>query len=62
MKYLKEGGIFTEQRFRFSEGRPCVINLISYFSRITDKIQERTGCVDSVYLDMKKAFDKVPHK
>ena len=26
-----------------------------------DTIQERNGWVDGIYLDLKKAFDKVPH-
>ena len=27
-----------------------------------DVTQEREGWVDCIYLDLKKAFDKVPHK
>ncbi len=45
-----------------SRGRLCVTNLINFYSRVIDVIQERDGWVDCVYLDSKKAFDKVPHK
>ncbi len=40
----------------------CVTNLISFYSRVTDVIQERDGWVDCSCLDFKKAFDKVPHE
>ena len=29
-------------------------NLLSFYSRVTDKIQERDGWVDCVYLDLKR--------
>ncbi len=34
---------------------------MSFYSRVTNIVQERDGWVDCVYLDLKKAFDKVPH-
>ncbi len=33
-----------------------------FYSRVIDVVQERDGWNDAVYLDLKKAFDKVPHK
>ncbi len=36
-------------------------NLLSFYSRVTNIVQERDGWVDCIYLDLKKAFDKVPH-
>ncbi len=40
----------------------CATNLICFYSRVIDIIQEREGWADCVYMDLKKAFDKVPHK
>lgn len=37
-------------------------NLTELLSRVTDKIQERDGWADWIYLDLKKALSKVPHK
>ncbi len=36
--------------------------LIVFYSRVVNIVQERDGWVDGVYLDFKKAFDKVPHR
>ena len=62
MKYLEEFNVLTEQQFGFREGRSCTSNLISFYTRIADVLQEREGWVDCAYFDLKKAFDKVPHK
>ncbi len=35
---------------------------IKYYDRVAETMQERGGWVDSIYLDFKKAFDRVPHK
>ena len=45
----------------FRKGRSCMSNLlISQFSIMN--IIDEGGCVDIVYLDFQKAFDKVPHR
>ncbi len=54
--------ILKNSQFGFREGRSCVTNLFSFYSRVTDIVQERDGWVNCVYLDLKKALDKVPHK
>lgn len=62
IKHLESNRIVTNRQFGFREGRSCVTNLISFYSRVIDIVQERDGWVECVYLDLKKAFDKVPHK
>ncbi len=56
VKYL-ENKIIKNSQFGFREGRSCVRNLISFYSRVIDIVQERDGWADCVYLDLKNAFD-----
>ena len=60
--YLEKKEILTNGQFGFRKGRSCATNLLCYYSRVIDVVQEREGWVDGIYLDLKKAFDKVPHK
>ena len=62
MHYLENKNVLKSCQFGFRKGSSCTANLLSYYSRVIDLVQERDGWVDSVYLDLKKAFDKVPHK
>ena len=59
---LEKQNMLTGKQFGFRQGRSCVSNLLCFYDRVTDTIQERDGWVDSIYLDFSKAFDKVPHK
>ena len=60
-EYLERENILSERQFGFRKGRSCVSNLLCFYSRVTDILQHREGWVDAIYLDLRKAFDKVPH-
>ena len=60
-EYLESENILSERQFGFRKGRSCVSNLMCFYSRVTDILQHREGWVDAIYLDLRKAFDKVPH-
>ncbi len=60
--FLEKKNVLTKGQFGFKEGRSFVTNLLSFYSRVTDIIQEREGWADCIYMDLKKAFDKVPHE
>ncbi len=62
MQYLEGNEVIIKQQFGFRRGRSCVTNLLSFYSRVVDIMQERDGRADCVYLDLKKAFDKVPDR
>jgi len=62
VKHLESNKLITDKQFGFRSKRSCVANLLSFYDRVTEVLQEREGWVDCVYLDLKKAFDKVPHE
>ena len=59
--HLERENKICNSQFGFRQRKSCVTNLLCFYSRAVDMIQERDGWVDCVYLDLKKAFDKVPH-
>ena len=62
MKHFEESKVLMDRQFGFREGRSCVTNWISFYSRVIDIVQESDSLVDCIYLDLKKTFNKVPHK
>ncbi len=58
---MEDKDILTTCQFGFRKGRSCVTNLLCYYSRVIDIIQERDGWADCIYLDLRKVFDKMPH-
>ena len=47
-------------QFGFLKGHSCIQQLLSFISNIVDSLSQNKQ-VDTVYLDFRKAFDKVPH-
>ena len=62
MDYLERNGKLSEKQFGFRKGRSCITNLLSFYSRVIEIVDQKGGWADCVYLDLKKAFDKVSHK
>ena len=46
---------------RFLKARSCLTNVSCFFEEITKLVNEESP-VDIIYLDFKKAFEKVPHQ
>ena len=51
----------NQSQHGFRAGRSTITQLLSYYDDILTKIEEGK-CVDSIYLDFSKAFDKVDHQ
>ena len=60
--YLEREGIISDRQFGFRTGKSCVTNLLSFYSKVIDITQERDGWANCIYLDLKKAFDRVPYR
>ncbi len=61
-EFLEKESFETKRQFAFREGRSCVTNLLSFFSRIIDATQERERWADCRSLHLKEAFDKVSYE
>lgn len=60
MDHLDKNGLISNTQHGFRKGGSCVSNLIQFFDKVTGLI-DADECVDVIYLDFAKAFDKVPH-
>ena len=56
VQYLEENEVVSNFQYEFRKARLCVTNLLSFYTRVIDAIDERDGWVDTVYLNIKKGF------
>ena len=59
--FLEESGGFNDNQHGFRRGRSCLSQLLNHFDYVTEQL-EKGLCVDTVYLDFSKAFDRVDFK
>jgi len=60
IKFLETNNSIRNSQHGFTKGRSCLSNLLTCQDSIM-KILDEGSAVDIVYLDLQKAFDKVPH-
>ena len=61
MGHLECSTLINDSQHGLRSGRSCVTNLLTFLEDST-KIVDEGGCVDVIYLDFCKAFDKVLHQ
>ena len=59
--YMDTKNLINDSQHGFRQKRSCTTNLITYWDHLTQIIEEGDA-VDVIYLDLRKAFDTVPHK
>ena len=59
--HLMKHNLIHFSQHGFMQSKSCQTNLIEYLDTLT-KLVDEGHCVDIVYLDFAKAFDKVPHQ
>ena len=61
IEYMTSNNLISNTQHGFLPKRSCVTQLLTSMEYWTDEIQKGNP-VDVLYVDFKKAFDKVPHK
>ena len=61
MSHLEYNKLILDSQHGFRSGRSCLTNLVDFFHDMFS-IYDKSRAVDIIYLDFRKAFDKVPHK
>jgi len=59
-KHLKNNDLLSDSQYGFTSGRSCVTQLLTTINDWMTEIDEGKP-VDAIYLDLRKAFDTVPH-
>ena len=60
VQFMNQNEYFSDRQYGFMKGRSTTLQLIRVMEIWTD-VLDRGGCIDVVYCDFMKAFDKVPH-
>ena len=61
MKHMTENKLFTNCQFGFRENRSCILQLLDVLDDLT-KAYDENKQTDVIYINIKKAFDTVPHR
>ena len=59
--HLEKSELIRDSQHGFRRGRSCLSNLLVFLDKVTRAVDEG-NCVDVIFLDFAKAFDKVPHQ
>ena len=60
VNHLESHQLLRESQHGFRRGRSCLTNLLSFLDKVSGIVDDGE-CVDVIFLDFAKAFDKVPH-
>jgi len=61
VEFLDKHKLIRDSQHGFRKGRSCLTNLLLFLDQVLRSVDEGF-CVDIVFLDLAKAFDKVPHR
>jgi len=61
MNHFCKNNYFSNKQYGFIKGRSTVTQLINIMDKWTEYL-EIGGQMDVIYIDLEKAFDKVPHQ
>ena len=60
--FLTENNLFNPSQHGFMKGRSCLSALLSVYDELINNLSNcQPSCIDMIYHDFAKAFDKVDH-
>ena len=61
VQHLESNKLLHNSQHGFCSGHLCATNLLTFLETVTAFVNDKVN-IDTVYLDLAKAFDKVPHQ
>ena len=61
ISHLENLHLIYESQHGFRRGRSCLSNILTFLEKATKAVDDGLS-LDVIYLDLAKAFDKVPHE
>ena len=61
IQHMNTNNLFSSAQHGFIKGKSCTTQLLEFLEYVSQALDEGDD-VDVIYLDFKKAFDKVPHR
>ena len=61
VKHLEVNNLINSSQHGFMRRKSCTTNLLEFLEKLTMEV-DQGNCMDILYLDFAKAFDKVPHR
>ena len=62
MRHLERIGFISKYQHGFTTGKSTFTNLLENQERILSKLEEGAPVIHSIYLDLKRAFDRCPFR
>ena len=59
--HMTQNNLFSKAQHGFISGKSCITQLLEFVKDVSRAMDDGED-VDVIYLDFKKAFDKVPHE
>ena len=60
--HVRRYKLIKDSQHGFSKARSCLMNLLEFSEYVSNYIDQGHPIDDDIYLNLQKAFDKVPHR